>query len=340
MIPQTVSDITFFNSWGKILSGKQFFLEKSVDFGAVVIATRCFFEYLADCDTVLADGTFKTAPEPFTQIYTVFGLFENQKISLGFAFLSNKSKESYKFLLSVLALKCEKIGKRFSPNVFLTDYEKGFTAAVRDFFPEAQHLGCYFHYCQAVLKKVQKFHLATEYRQNQKFREIIQRLLTLPYLPIGLVRTNYTRIKYDRKNLILIGIYDGISKIFEYFEKTWLNGQYPLKMWNLFERPASLTTTNSSENWHNIWNKKIGRFHPNFWVLIRKLKREEKMSKLALKSFHNGDIPREAKKKESRKREQIAALKRSYASRNRNFENYWKTLCIICVVPQLLLLLQ
>ena len=133
------------------------------------MATRFFIENLADCDTVLADGTFKTAPEPFTQIYTVFGLFENQKIPLVFAFLSNKSKESYKFLLCVLALKCEKVGKRFSPNFFLTDYEKEFTAAVCGFFPEAQHLRCRFHYCQVVFKKVQKFHLATEYRQNQKF---------------------------------------------------------------------------------------------------------------------------------------------------------------------------
>ena len=69
----------------------------------------------------------------------------------------------------------------------------------------------------------------------------------------------------------------------------------------------------------NIGNKKNGRFYPNFRVFIRKLK-QEKMSKA-----NNGDIPRKAKK-DRRKRKQIAALKQSYASRNRNIENYWKTL--------------
>ena len=93
------------------------------------------------------------------------------------------------------------------------------------------------------------------------------------------------------KNFFMIRIYDGFAKKIEYFGETLLNGQNPLKMWSLYERPASLTTTKSCENWHNIWNKKFVRFQPNFWVLIQKLKREDKMSKLALKYFPNGDIP-------------------------------------------------
>ena len=45
-----------------------FFSKKNVDFGAVVMATSSFFENLADCITMLADGTFKTSPEPFAQL--------------------------------------------------------------------------------------------------------------------------------------------------------------------------------------------------------------------------------------------------------------------------------
>ena len=98
----------------------------------------------------------------------------------------------------------------------------------------------------------------------------------------------------------MIGFYDRISKTFELFEKTWLNGQYPLRIWNLYESPASQATKNSCEIGAIAGTKKIGRIHQIFWVLIRKLKREEKISKLALKSFHNGDIPRKANKKGSK----------------------------------------
>ena len=49
--------------------------------------------------------------------------------------------------------------------------------------------------------------------------------------------------------------------------------------------------------------KKNEQFYLTFWVLIRKMKREGKNSKLALKAFHNGDIPRKTKKKYRRKKE-------------------------------------
>ena len=40
-----------------------------------------------------------------------------------------------------------------------------------------------------------------------------------------------------------------------------------------------------------IFGTKIKQFHPNCLILIQKLKREEEMSKLAMKYFPNGDIP-------------------------------------------------
>ena len=176
-IPKTVSDINFSSSWAKTLSGKQFLLAKNDEVGAVVMSTRFFIENLSDCDTILADGTFKTAPEPFAQIYTIFGVFENQKIPLVFAFLSNKKKESYIFLLRLLEAKAEKLGKRFSPEIFLTDFESGFCVAIKNCFPMAQHLGCHFHYCQAIFKKSKNFILLPNIVKTKKFEKLFSGFL-------------------------------------------------------------------------------------------------------------------------------------------------------------------
>ena len=326
-IPYRVSDINFTGSWGKTTTGKQFLLAKSDLFGIVIFSTRFFIKNLTECETILSDGTFRTAPVQFKQIYTIFGELNRRKIPLVFAFLKKKDTTSYRYVLQVIAEKAISLGKVFRPENFLCDYEKGFIKAVSEDFPDSNLCGCHFHYSQALFRKIQKFHLAGGYKSNPSLSKFFRRLFSLPYIPIGLVRTNYQRIKYDRRTLLLIGIYPGLSIFLDYFEKTWLDGHFPIKMWNLFNRAVSLATTNAFEGWNNRWNRKIGRNHPNFWVAVRKLKTEEKIAKLSLKSYLREEEPPRQRAKYKRKQSQIRALKNSYACGNRTLENYWGTLC-------------
>ena len=59
----------------------------------------------------------------------------------------------------------------FKPDNILPDYESGFKAAVAKFFPESRHIGCYFHFTQAVIKKLRSLGLITAYRFNQMFKK-------------------------------------------------------------------------------------------------------------------------------------------------------------------------
>ena len=45
-------------------------------------------------DTSICDGTFKTAPPPFDQIYTLFAVFGEQKFPCVGCFLKENSKAS------------------------------------------------------------------------------------------------------------------------------------------------------------------------------------------------------------------------------------------------------
>ena len=63
---------------------------------------------LASCETILCDGTFKTAPDPYFQIYTTFVDFENRKIPLLTALLIGKTSDLYKVMLNSLNKKMKK----------------------------------------------------------------------------------------------------------------------------------------------------------------------------------------------------------------------------------------
>ena len=134
------------------------------------MATRFFLKVLLNGIQVQPMELSKQRQRHLLRFIRVLDDLKTRKIPLVLAFLPNKTKESYKISLSVLALNCEKL-ENDSRQIFLTDYRKGFTAAVPDFLPEAQHLGCHFQYCLAVFIRFQKLHLATEYRQDQKIRK-------------------------------------------------------------------------------------------------------------------------------------------------------------------------
>ena len=133
-------------------------------------------ERLASCETILGDGTLKTAPDPYFQIYTIFCDFENRKFPLVFAPLTGKTSDHYKAMLYILRENMETIEKVFKPDNILSDYESGFKTAVAEVFPESRHIGFYFHFTQAIIKKLRSLGLITAYRFNQKFKKQIRKI--------------------------------------------------------------------------------------------------------------------------------------------------------------------
>ena len=78
--------------WTKTEGNQSFLLLQ--ESGILLFVTDQGLEFLSRSECVLADGTFKTAPKPFMQIYTFFGTAENRKIPVAWAFLGNKTKRS------------------------------------------------------------------------------------------------------------------------------------------------------------------------------------------------------------------------------------------------------
>ena len=62
-------------------------------------------------------------------------------------------------------------------------------------------------------------------------------------------------------------------------------------MWNVYDRPQNLRTTNACESWHASWNRKIGRNHPSLWVVVEELKKQEKITKNVCSKFSKGEPP-------------------------------------------------
>ena len=51
---------------------------------------------LSETSIIIADGLFKARPEPFEQIYVIFGIFDERKFPLVLAILEGKTTNHYR----------------------------------------------------------------------------------------------------------------------------------------------------------------------------------------------------------------------------------------------------
>uniref|UniRef100_T1J9D5 MULE transposase domain-containing protein n=1 Tax=Strigamia maritima TaxID=126957 RepID=T1J9D5_STRMM len=50
--------------------------------------------------------------------------------------------------------------------IILTDFETGLLPAIQQIIPNTRNQGCWFHYCQALWRRVQTLGLTIEYKRN------------------------------------------------------------------------------------------------------------------------------------------------------------------------------
>lgn len=107
------------------------------------------------------------------------------------------------------------------PECFVTDFEIALRTTLREMFPTASLLGCWFHYCQCLRRKVSsKFKplrgfIKTSVEGKTEFRKI----MSLPLIPAQDIKATYEMIKCSISQL------SGASKFHKfllYFEKQWL----------------------------------------------------------------------------------------------------------------------
>jgi len=65
----------------------------------------------------------------------------------------------------------------------MADYEDASVAALREVFGEVNVSGCWFHFGQAIIKRVNKIGLKDAYTNEPDVTKVVQSLLGLPLLP-------------------------------------------------------------------------------------------------------------------------------------------------------------
>ena len=90
--------------------------------------------------------------------------------------------------------KLKELCPEFALSVFISDFEKALKRAVKTAFPNAKIMGCYFHYSQAILRKVNNLGLKRLYRKNKIVQRVVRMLIQLALLPYNKIQQGFDQI--------------------------------------------------------------------------------------------------------------------------------------------------
>lgn len=100
-----------------------------------------------------ADGTFKSCPRLFHQIFTIHADLGSSNEStaltpLVYALMSDRKKKTYEILFRLIKSQIPD----WNPSSFTCDFEEAIMSAITKVFPDVNLHGCYYHFNKAVWK--------------------------------------------------------------------------------------------------------------------------------------------------------------------------------------------
>ena len=81
--------------------------------------------------------------------------------------------------------------ERMQPHTWLIDFEAGMIAALRAEYPGLLVMGCYYHFMQCLVRKLQELRLIALYETDIEFQVICRQISAIAFVPLPLIRESF-----------------------------------------------------------------------------------------------------------------------------------------------------
>ncbi|CAK5065639.1 unnamed protein product [Meloidogyne enterolobii] len=154
----------------------------------ILLGSRTDVARLAGCDVWICDGTFKNGGNVQTlyQLWIIYGRF-GRSFVLPFIYILIPSKTTDFYLRSIelLLVKIDEITPGSRPQTIIIDFEKVEEQALRNAFPYAIIHGCFFHFKESILRKIQEFGWGLQHQEEDGFLKYLKMFVCLTFVDPG-----------------------------------------------------------------------------------------------------------------------------------------------------------
>ncbi|KAL1458773.1 hypothetical protein WDU94_008889 [Cyamophila willieti] len=231
------------------------------------------------------DATFDATPNilGLKQLFTIHAVDEIgdeicEIYPTVYALMTSKSAEAYMDVLNCV----RRLVPGFQPpGHLMSDFESALRSVFMRLWPNIEVSGCWFHYTQAIYRRVTGSHLTRaelrnnvgrlagshftrdELRDNAELAFLVQCIMVLPLIPAELMEAGFACIRDMAAHR---GLGHRFGDIFHYVQAYWFDivTTRVLSIGHLKSR-----TNNAVESFYNELNRKFQYVsNPNFWLFI------------------------------------------------------------------------
>jgi hypothetical protein len=141
-------------------------------------------QLLSSIDVLYVDGTFKSVPTFFHQLFTIQGLNNGRYMPLAFFLLTNKHQTSYQYVFRYTVAEAAKLCVTVCPTTVYADFEAAIHNAVTRVWPSCEVKAYRYHLGQSWWRKLQSLGLSKQYgEKDSEVSQFLKKILGLSLLP-------------------------------------------------------------------------------------------------------------------------------------------------------------
>lgn len=292
-LPTCAADIELVDEWRKTNGGTDFLLLDDAGDDARILAfgTSGNVRLLSQSKTYYMDGTFKTTPKQFYQLFIIHVFKFDTMIPVIYALLPNKTEATYERFFNLLKRKCDQLSMPLQPDIIQCDFEAAVINSATNCFNVVRIRGCYFHYSQCIWRSVQRLGLSNRYSNDEMVGKVIRRAFGLPFLPLNEVENVWLEVIafVPQDDNLVISFLDYVTETFV----DELIALFPREIWTqndtIEAEGRSIRTNNHLESFHGKMNTMFGK-HPNIYRFIELLKDEQEAQEMNVRLLRAGTV--------------------------------------------------
>ncbi|KAJ1521831.1 hypothetical protein ONE63_003466 [Megalurothrips usitatus] len=226
---------------------------------SVIFASKAMFNVLLAAAWVFIDGTFSARPDnpASRQLLVISALHLGCLFPVAYVLMDSKDAVAYHHLFGFL----KELVPGLNPKNIVTDFEAALVGPIADAFPTTRHQGCWFHFCQALYRRIRSTGLLQFVRENGQAAQILRMCYVLPLLPWNRILEGLNAVE----TIARLNSVPQMLPFLDYVRETWLGriGAKILSVYNSIHR-----TNNFSESNHKRFQDKVKVKRPGIWSFI------------------------------------------------------------------------